>query len=206
MVEKALKVSETGLNEKEARFVDCYLMHLNASRAAKESGYSDKGNAGYRLLRKPHVAAVVRERLDEIRHQNKGLRLEVMRVLAAQLTADPRDIVNDDGTAKSFDKIPPNARLAIQSISCKKWKNGDSQEGEEMRVTLASKGAIAKTLGVFLGLAIPPEDDSADSERERIEDAGKDLRERMADMKKRRAAAAAPVPPPAVEDVDTDPS
>lgn len=49
---------------KQERFCQCYTVHWNATRAAKESGYSEKTamEQGYQLLQNPSVQA----RIDEI--------------------------------------------------------------------------------------------------------------------------------------------
>lgn len=185
----------SALSDREDRFVECYLLHLNGNRAAEESGYTSTG-AGAAQLRKPHVAKAIRERMDVIRRENKGLRLEVLRVLAAQLMADPADICNPDGTVKPLGEIPLEARLAIQDVSYKKWgkQPADDEESDESsggivsRVKLASKVAVAKTLGVFIGMATPEDIDQDADQRERVKSAGQDLKAKFADIRKEQLA------------------
>ena len=53
--------SRQALTDKEKVFVCEYLIHHNATLAAKKAGYSERSAAeiGWENLRKPHVAAAV---------------------------------------------------------------------------------------------------------------------------------------------------
>ncbi|MFQ5534696.1 MAG: terminase small subunit [Sphingomonadales bacterium] len=56
-------MSSTELTPKQRRFVDEYLIDLNATQAALRAGYSERRarQQGSRLLKYPHVAAAVRQ-------------------------------------------------------------------------------------------------------------------------------------------------
>jgi len=57
------------LTDKQAAFIEEYLVDFNATRAAERAGYagneSTLASVGYENLRKPHIAARVKERLRE---------------------------------------------------------------------------------------------------------------------------------------------
>lgn len=57
----------TRLNERQKRFAAEYLVDLNATRAAKRAGYTEKGAArtGRRLLKNEEVQAVIRAAIQE---------------------------------------------------------------------------------------------------------------------------------------------
>ncbi|HWE74603.1 MAG TPA: terminase small subunit [Stellaceae bacterium] len=61
-------MSTKPLTAREARFVEQYHLHGNASRAAREAGYAPHqgGAIGWMLLRKPKIIAALRERGIEI--------------------------------------------------------------------------------------------------------------------------------------------
>jgi len=61
---------DEGLDARELRFVDEYLVDLNSTRAARAAGYL-RGNAGRDLLRRPHVRAAVERRMRERRERLK---------------------------------------------------------------------------------------------------------------------------------------
>ncbi len=81
-------MTTTSLTPRQARFVQCYTAHLNASLAARESGYSASSGAdavtACRLLRNNRVKAAI-----QARQQAKADELELTRqgVIAAVLGA-----------------------------------------------------------------------------------------------------------------------
>ena len=52
------------LNEKQEKFAQSYIIHRNATDAAKAAGYSDRSaaNQGYRLINNPEIA----ERIEDL--------------------------------------------------------------------------------------------------------------------------------------------
>jgi phage terminase small subunit len=52
------------LNEKQEKFAQSYIIHRNATEAAKAAGYSDRSaaNQGYRLINNPEIA----ERIEDL--------------------------------------------------------------------------------------------------------------------------------------------
>lgn len=60
----------SGLNARQRRFIEEYIVDLNATRAAERAGYSGDDNTlssvGYRLLKKAEIAEAVEERLEQM--------------------------------------------------------------------------------------------------------------------------------------------
>ena len=56
--------SEGRLTAKQERFVEEYLVDLNATQAAKRAGYSERTatEIGYENLRKPHLQEALKQR------------------------------------------------------------------------------------------------------------------------------------------------
>lgn len=54
---------ESNLNDKQRRFVEEYLIDLNATQAAKRAGYSEDsaGSIGHELLKKPEIQLAIQE-------------------------------------------------------------------------------------------------------------------------------------------------
>jgi hypothetical protein len=61
---------DEGLDAKELRFVEEYLVDLNSTRAARAAGYL-RGDTGRALLKRPHVRAAVERRMRERRERLK---------------------------------------------------------------------------------------------------------------------------------------
>ena len=57
-----------GLNEKQEKFAQSYILHRNATEAAKSAGYAaaSAANQGYRLINNDEVAERVRELENEL--------------------------------------------------------------------------------------------------------------------------------------------
>jgi phage terminase small subunit len=85
------------LRDKQAAFVNEYLIDFNATRAAQRAGYTGNENTlgvtGHDLLRNPKIAEVIRVRLNEAAMTAD----EVLMRLAAQGRADMGPWLTDDG-------------------------------------------------------------------------------------------------------------
>lgn len=64
---KKPKKKPAELSAKQKRFVEEYAVDCNASAAARRAGYSQKTakETGYRLLRQPHIANAVQEKMKQ---------------------------------------------------------------------------------------------------------------------------------------------
>lgn len=84
------------MNEQRRRFCDAYLRHMNASKAAREAGYSDQWatDTGSKLLREPEVKAYLDE---HFKAESMGA-MEVIRRLTDIARLDLSEIIRDDGT------------------------------------------------------------------------------------------------------------
>ena len=56
------------LTAKQKRFIDEYLLDLNATQAAIRAGYSEKTakEIGYENLTKPHILTAIQDRMKEL--------------------------------------------------------------------------------------------------------------------------------------------
>ena len=87
------------LTPKQQRFVDEYLIDLNATQAAIRAGYSEKtaGRQAVDLLHKSHIAAVIEQRRGE-RSQKTGIDAAwLLERLANEAVADVADLYDDTG-------------------------------------------------------------------------------------------------------------
>lgn len=106
------------LTPKQARFVEEYLVDLNATQAALRSGYSPKTSAkiGFENLQKPEIqnaisaAQVRRSRRTEITQDR------VLQELAKLGFGDIRDIFAEDGSLKHPNSMDADAAARISSI------------------------------------------------------------------------------------------
>jgi len=140
------------LTEKQKRFVEEYLIDLNATQACIRAGYSSKNASkiGSELLQKTRVSRHLRTELAK-RSKRTGINQDrVIKELARIALVNPTNIINSkDG---SINKNASEDDLAcIQSIKVKKMSNetGDMVERE---VKLADKLKALELLGKHLGM------------------------------------------------------
>lgn len=143
-------VSVAKLNDKQKRFVDEYLVDLNATAAAKRAGYSEKTaySMGQRLLKKVEIQAAIQKRQAKLRGKLEITQERVLEELAAIAFANGADFatVNQNGIVRitPTSELPEEKRKAIASIK-------EGQYGTEVKVHDKVKALelLAKHLGMF---------------------------------------------------------
>lgn len=97
-----------GLNAKQARFVQEYLIDLNATQAAIRAGYSEKtaGQQGFELLKKPEIEIALAEAQAERAERTKIDADWVLTRLATEATADLADLYDEHGGLRPIHDWP----------------------------------------------------------------------------------------------------
>ena len=140
------------LTEKQQRFVDEYLIDLNATQAAIRAGYSVKtaDAIGCENLTKPNIQQAIAEHMAE-RSRRTGVNQDRIVLELARIAFVNIDDVVDTETGK----ILPNAsRDDLACIEGIKYKESDNQFGGsvEREVKVASKLKALELLGKHLGM------------------------------------------------------
>ncbi len=139
------------LTEKQQRFVDEYLIDLNATQAAIRAGYSAKTaqEQGSQNLSKLMVQQAIAEQMAD-RSRRTGVNqdrivLELARIAFAKIT----DIVDSEGKIKST--ATDDDLACIESV---KYKGSESETSSsvEREVKLSSKLKALELLGKHLGM------------------------------------------------------
>lgn len=83
------------LNDKQRRFVDEYLIDLNATQAAIRAGYSEKtaGSQGFDLLKKPEIADAIHSAMQERAERTEITQDRVLKELAKIGFSDIRRVI-----------------------------------------------------------------------------------------------------------------
>src|SRR5262245_26754988 len=84
-----------GLTPRQQRFVEEYLIDLNATQAAIRAGYSSKtaGQQGERLLKNVEIKAAVDDAISERSERTKVTSAKVLERLWSIATVDPNELV-----------------------------------------------------------------------------------------------------------------
>ena len=107
------------LNDMQRRFVDEYLVDLNATQAAKRAGYSDKTaySQGQRLLKNVEIKSLIQEKMAKREDDTIASADEVMRYLTAVIRGQSRSHVlarNDLGAEYILEK-PPDEKERLKA-------------------------------------------------------------------------------------------
>lgn len=140
------------LSPKQQRFIDEYLVDLNATQAAIRAGYSPRtaNEQAARLLAKASVAGAIAERMAQRERRTKVTQDSVIRELARIAFADPRRVMewgpNGVKLTRSSELNDDDA-AAIAEVSETRTEHGGS-----MRVKLVSKERALELLGRHLAM------------------------------------------------------
>lgn len=142
------------LAPKEARFVEEYLVDLNAGAAAVRAGYSAKHKyaTGWDLLRKPEIQAAIQSAQKERSHRTGITQDRVLREIALLGFADLSEFASwgpNGLELKDSETLDPERRRAIVSVS-------QTQHG--LTIKLADKLVALEKLCRHLGLYEGPQD------------------------------------------------
>lgn len=141
------------LTEKQQRFVDEYLIDLNATQAAIRAGYSAKTAdvQGSRMLGNVKVWQAITEAMAE-RSRRTGINQDRILIELARIALlNPKALVNlEDATVNP--EASPDDLAAIASVKVKRFPTKDGGEGIEREVKFYDKIKAVELLGKHLGM------------------------------------------------------
>jgi len=152
------------LTPKQQRFVEEYLIDLNATQAALRAGYKPRaaGRTGSENLAKPLIGAAIALELKKRRERTVRTADDVVARLYDIVFADLRQVIEwDDGgiRLKADEEIPDHVHGAIASIKERRTRrvgaNKEEWEIEYREVKLVERSPYMKLLMQHLGLLAP---------------------------------------------------
>ena len=123
-----VKDPETGLEPKQLRFCEEYLLDMNATQAAIRAGYTPAGAAkqGCRMLARPQTQQYLRkkqaETLDELGLIRTLLLNELQQIAAG---TNVSDFIDETGNLKNICDLPDEMKAALQIQSKEVLVNGE---------------------------------------------------------------------------------
>lgn len=139
------------MTPKQARFVQEYLVDLNATQAAVRAGYSKRTavKIGSENLLKPDITREIKKAMDE-RAERTGVSAErVLHEIARIAFLDIRKAFNADGSMKPLDQLDDDTAAAIAGLEVPEELDED---GEVVRARL-KKLKLSDKLGALTLLA-----------------------------------------------------
>ena len=150
------------LTPKQERFIEEYLIDLNATDAARRAGYSPKTAEviGYENLRKPQIAAAIAERQAKLAEKTEITQERIVTELAKLGFANMMDYIrlNGDGTAYiDLSKMTRDQAAAIGELTIDEYTDKMTDEGvpvKKIKFKLADKRGALVDLAKILGLVV----------------------------------------------------
>lgn len=142
------------MKDRRTRFVDEYLIDLNAKEAAIRAGYSKRcaHNRGPALLRRPDVAGAVRAAMAARARRTEISAERVLRELARIAFADPRDCFawGPEGLRLAPSQcLSDDAALAVAAVRESRTKSGRVTTTVKLHDKIAALEKLGRHLGLF---------------------------------------------------------
>jgi len=145
------------LTPKQQRFVDEYLVDLNASAAYRRAGYvcteaAARANAA-RLIANDSVAAAIAARQQKAAERAELNQDMVLRSIVQELTFDPAKLYDEDGNLRKVTDLPEDVRMALTAIEFEQHGSPDAPVFVRKVKWAQKQGAreqAMKHLGMFL--------------------------------------------------------
>lgn len=108
------------LTAKQERFVQEYLIDLNATAAYKRAGYAAEGHAAEasasRLLSNVEVCSRIAALQKKVANKYELTQELVVRSIVQELTFDPAKLYGPDGELLPIPELPEDVRMALTSV------------------------------------------------------------------------------------------
>lgn len=146
------------LTPKQRRFVDEYLIDLNATQAAIRAGYSPKtaNEQGARLLANVSIAKAIQEARDKQQERTEITQDRVLLEYARIAFFDPRKLFHSDGSPKPIEELDADTAAALAGLEVREEFEGTGENrtfvGYTKKYKLANKLGALDSLAKHLGM------------------------------------------------------
>lgn len=125
------------LNAKQIRFVDQYMVDLNATQAAVRAGYSPKTaySQGHELLKHPEIARLIAARQQATAAKTEITAEVVLSELLRLARVDVGAAFDENGRLLPIREIPEDIRRAICGVETDELFEGRGRDREAVGVT-----------------------------------------------------------------------
>ena len=137
------------MTQKQKRFIEEYLIDLNATQAAIRAGYSPDTakSIGSENLTKPDIQARIARAMAE-RSRRTGVNADRVAMELAKIAfVNAKDVIDPDTATVRADALPEDT-AAIQSVKVKTF----GEDGLEREIKMADKLKALELLGRHLGM------------------------------------------------------
>lgn len=146
---------ERKLTDRQRRFVDEYLIDLNATKAAVRAGYSVRtaNKIGTELLGKTSISKLISERQSDRSKRTEVTQDMVLAEFAKIAFGDVRNLFNVDGSLIPITDLPKNSAAMIAGMEIRTIEGEDGALVSVKKIKLANRldalNSVARHLGMF---------------------------------------------------------
>ena len=146
------------MTPKQQRFVEEYLLDLNATQAAIRAGYSKRtaSSIGEENLRKPEISEAIQEAKARRSERTQITQDRVLQELARIAFFDLRKLYRADGSLKAMHELDDEAAAVLAGVDVVEMAGGAEFGGEEgaKHIPMFTKKAKIPDKVAALGLAM----------------------------------------------------
>jgi phage terminase small subunit len=112
------QLNNAGLTDKQEKFCQFYLVELNATKAARQAGYSlnSAHEIGYENLLKPDIQKRIEVLRADMAISHNVTKERIAKEYARLAYLDPRNLYHPNGTRKAIHELDDDTAAAINSI------------------------------------------------------------------------------------------
>jgi len=147
------------LSDKQQRFIDEYLVDLNATQAAIRAGYSENTARaiGHENLTKPNIVDAIATAMDARRKRTQITQDRVLQEYAKLAFLDPRRFYDEKGALIPVHKLDADTAAALSGMEvvtqrAGKDANGDQEHEEVKKIKFIDKKGALDSLARHLGM------------------------------------------------------
>jgi len=144
------------LTPKQAKFIDEYLIDLNATQAAIRAGYSKRTaqRIGSENLSKPVIIAELQRKREQLAKERDITPQKVLAEYCKLAFLDPRAFYDKKGNLLSIHELPADVAAALTGMDISSLASKDGEFETVRKIKFSDKRAaldsIAKHLGMFV--------------------------------------------------------
>ena len=123
-----------GLNEKQVRFAQEYVVDLCITQAAIRAGYSEKtaGQIGFKLFKNAEIQANIQKALQKRAERTEIRQDRVIQEIARLAFSDLRKVMGENGELLQPHEWDDDTAAAISSLEVNKQAGGDVRSTEQV--------------------------------------------------------------------------
>ncbi|SEG75984.1 phage terminase small subunit [Sphingobacterium lactis] len=142
------------LTDKQQRFVEEYMVDLNATQAAIRAGYSQNTahSIGAENLIKPEIQEAIQKRKQELSDQTGITAERVLKEYAKIAFSDIRELYTPDNNLYDIRQLDDETAGAVMSVEVDVMSVQGMPVGETKKVKLYNKLTALEALGKHIGL------------------------------------------------------